>query len=63
MTPHQVIMIRAAQLLEEHAVDLKASPTRSDGTWDIDDPLDARAEADYQEHLALAAKLKFMATL
>lgn len=56
-------MIRAAQLLEAHALDLKASHTRADGSWDIDDPLDACAKADYQERLALAAKLKFMSTL
>ena len=57
-----MVMVRAAQLLEAHAEDLKRSHTLN-GEWVVLDPMDAHAKDDYDEQRALAAKLKFMATL
>ena len=61
MSPHQLTLLRAADLLEADARDVKASHTRSDGTWDLRDPLDANAKADHDERMAIASKLRLMA--
>jgi len=60
MTPHQT-MLRAADLLESDAEDLKRSHTYANGEWDTRDPIDEVAKADYDERLAIAAKLRLMA--
>lgn len=60
MTP-QLTLLRAAQLLESNAEDLKRSHTLEDGEWDTTDPLDESAKAICDEELAIAAKLRVMA--
>lgn len=57
-----LVMLRATELLEEDASEIKASHTL-EGKWIVLDDSDARAEADYNERMALAAKLRLMAGL
>lgn len=61
MTPQQT-MLRAAQLLEQDAEDMKRSHT-IDGVWDTTDPIDESAKADHDEHLGIAAKLRVLAII
>lgn len=62
MTP-KLVQLRAAQILEQDAKDLKDSHTLSDGRWHITDPADEAAKADHDERLILAAQLRLMAGL
>ena len=61
MSPQQT-MLRAAQLLESDSEDLRSSHTLADGEWDTTDPIDESAKRDCDERLAIAAKLRLMAT-
>lgn len=54
-------LLRAAQLLESNAEDLKRSHTFCDGEWCITDPIDESAKSIYDEEMAIAAKLRAMA--
>lgn len=53
-------MLRAAQLLERDAEELKKSHTRADGTWGTA-PEDEVAQRDCTERQEIAVKLKVIA--
>lgn len=56
-----LVLLRAAQLLELNAEDLKRSHTLEDGEWDTTNPIDESAKAAHDEEMAIAAKLRVMA--
>ena len=59
MSP-KVTVLRAAQLIELHAEELRRSHTLAGGAWGRDRD-DQRAKADCEESTAIVAKLRLLA--
>lgn len=52
------LLIRAAELLEDHAGELRHSCTLSTGEWNDGDEADRRAHADHDEMVEIAQRLR-----
>ena len=58
----KLVLLRAAQLLELHAEELRRSHTLAGGASGRDED-DQRARAEYDESAAIVAKLRLMAQM